>query len=386
MRVLIAPDKFKHAVSALQACQAIASGVRSAAHNAQLDLCPLGDGGEGTGEILAACIGPRAAPRYRAQRVTVDDPLGRAVQATWWWDKARRSAIVELAQASGLSLLRRRQRAPLRTSTHGTGQLIRLSLEQGAREVLLAVGGSATVDGGAGILQALGWRFFDHAGQIIDAHLSGGRLSTVGAISAPSPLPAARFVILVDVDNPLLGPQGAARVYGPQKGANSLAVAELERGLENWAGILKRRAPESVDFHADPFLGASGGVPAGLLVELHAQITRGFDHVASSCNLSQRMKSSHLCLTGEGRLDAQTSSGKVVAGVARLAAAAGVPCIALVGSAPGDSIERIQRQLGLRSVLVISSPGEPLRIALRRTRDNLARCAADAVRGLMIKH
>lgn len=373
MRVLIAPDKFKGGLSAEDAATAIAAGVRDVRPDAAIDLCPMADGGEGTGWILAARGG------FEAHTAEVLDPLGRAREARWWRRPADRAAIIELAAASGFALLTAAERDPLRTTTFGTGQLLRTALDRGFTALTLCVGGSATVDGGAGCLQALGCEFRGPGGDAISVPLTGAALADVRSVQFA---PRGRFGlrILCDVANPLLGPTGAAAVFGPQKGASPEGVARLEANLAHWADVLQ--AATGRDVRQMPHGGASGGVPAGLHAAFNAALVPGALTVASDVQLLDRLEGCDLCLTGEGRLDEQTLSGKVVAAVARLAGVQRVPTIALVGAAsapPGRPVAEIADALGLRSVRVITPAGTTLDAALRETAANLRRAAAEAL-------
>jgi glycerate kinase len=376
VRVLIAPDKFKDALDVAGVAAALAAGVRDAQPEAQVVTCLLGDGGEGTGRVLAAACG--AAERTGA----VLDPLGREREAHWWLGSDRATAIVEMAEASGLALLAPAERDALRTTSFGTGQLLRAAQEAGARGVLLCVGGSATVDGGAGCLQALGWKFSDHAGNAIREPLTGGALHTVAALhSTPKPSSLA-LEILCDVDNPLLGPRGAAAVFGPQKGATPAGVRQLERGLAHWADLLQRQC--DADVRGLRGAGAAGGMPAGLAAALRAQLRPGFAEVARRVALRDKLAACELCLTGEGRMDDQTAGGKVVAGVARVAAECGVPVWAFTGEAKfrsGQTLDGLARAVGVERIIVVTPADLPLSGALAATAANL-RSAARAAMGV----
>jgi len=373
MKVLIAPDKFKHALSAAEAADALAAGVRDAAPDAGIELCPLADGGEGTGPLLACALG--AAPRAARCR----DALGRPIEATWWLHAPSRRAIVELATVAGLQGLPREQRDPEKTTTFGVGEALRAAIDAGAQTVDLAVGGSATVDGGAGCLQALGVALLDASGAAISTPLTGGALTSIARIGAIPRLPA-RIRVLCDVRNPLLGPRGAAPSFAPQKGASPDAVRRLEQGLRHWRDVL--HAATGVDVADLPHAGAAGGIGAGLHAALGAALTEGFAAVAESVNLSDRIAAADLVITGEGRLDAQTVEGKVVAGVARLAAEAGTPAVALVGAAdpaPDGSLTSVAQQFGLAQIGVITPAGATLDAALRATRENLRAAARELI-------
>lgn len=370
MKIVIAPDKFRDALEAADVAAALAAGVRAAVPEAEPDGCPLGDGGEGTGDVLAGACG--AQP----QAAHVLDPLARPREARWWRLPDGRTAVVEMAEASGLALLTAGERNALRTTTFGTGQLLRAASDAGYTDVLLCVGGSATVDGGAGCLQALGWQLVDGTGKVLTEPACGGVLSRITELRPPEQPSALTVRVLCDVDNPLLGPRGAAPVFGPQKGADSQAVRELERGLTRWSELLARTHGREVATR--PGAGAAGGLPAGLMAALGATACSGFDEVADRVGLAKRLAACDLCLTGEGRIDDQTGYGKVVAGVARLAAAQRVPTIAFAGAAcrtAGQSIESLARTLGLARIVIITSPGTPLPDALAGTALNLQRAA-----------
>ncbi len=418
MKVLIAPDKFRGALDAAAVAAALAAGVRDARPDAEVVVCPLGDGGEGTGRVLAQAAG--ATPQCE----DVLNPLGRPRTAPWWLDRGQGIAIVEMAEASGLALLDPHERDPLRTTSFGTGQLLATAIRSGCTRVLLAVGGSATVDGGAGCLQALGCRLFDRAGQEVREPIGGGRLADVSRIEQPSWPPAA-IDVLCDVDNPLLGPRGAAAVFAPQKGADPAAVARLEENLAHWASLLGEYAqpggtgregeapaeprrdvagglrldgslalPRSSPLKNQPAsptrptlaecagTGAAGGLPFGLAATLGARLHRGFDVVADRLTLSERLAGCDLCLTGEGRIDDQTVGGKTVAGIAALARARRVPVIAVCGAArlrAGQSLSDLAAAVGVDRIVVITPPGAPLAEALAATAENLRRAAREIV-------
>jgi len=381
VRFLLAPDKFKDALDAAGVCQAMAAGIREVLPHAEIITCPMGDGGEGTGPLLAQAL------NAIEQRETVLDALGRECTARWWLTADRTTAVIEMAEASGLWRLSPAERGALRTSSHGTGQLIKAATESGARRVFLCVGGSATVDGGAGCLQALGWRLLDAGGRELSPPLTGADLRRIARLEPPAnpPVPPNPPVIdlqiLCDVDNPLLGPRGAAPVFGPQKGASPDEVQELAAGLESWAGVLKEATGREV---ADvPGAGAAGGLPAGLFCTLRARLAAGFDLLAEAVDLRNKLSGCDWCLTGEGRLDEQTFGGKVVAGVTRCAAEAGVPTAVFVGAAvlrAGETLEQLARRLGTAAIQIISPRGLSHEAALAQTASNLRCAVADFVR------
>lgn len=377
MRVLVAPDKFKFALDADGVAAAIVAGVHDAIPDARVTACPLADGGEGTGRILAQHLGatPHATPAL--------DPLGRPRDAAWWRIPDTQTAIIEMAEASGLTLLSEGERDPLHTTSFGVGQLIRAANDAGCTRALLGVGGSATVDGGAGCVQALGWQLVDAYGQPFTEPCRGGWLERIRALWPPERPIQIDIEVLCDVDHRLLGARGAAHVFGPQKGATPDVVEQLERGLAHWANLLRGVAAR--DVRNDPGAGAAGGLPAGLRAVCGARLVQGFAEVARIVGLREKIAECDLCLTGEGRIDDQTAGGKVVAGVAQLAAAAGVPVVVLVGAAearPGRTLDDLAAALPARRVVVITPDGTPLDDALGSTGDNLRRAAAAIVRAL----
>lgn len=370
MRILIAPDKFKDALDAPGVAAALAAGVRAARPDAETALCPLGDGGEGTGRVLAAVLGAEA----RVAQVV--DPLGRPRDAMWWGCPDGRTAIVEMAEASGLALLRPEERDALCTSSFGTGQLLWLAAEAGCTRVLLCVGGSATVDGGAGCLQALGWFFRGARGRAMTRSLNGGNLARVRKLEPPVGHLPLEIDVLCDVDHALLGAHGAAEVFGPQKGLDPKGVGLVSRALENWAACLQSATGR--DVRSIRGGGAAGGLPAALAAAHGARLLPGFEAVAHCVQLDQRLAGCDWCLTGEGRLDEQTAGGKVVAGVAARAARRKVPTVAFVGSlrlGRAQIAADVAAALGLAEIVTITPADLALDAALRQTAENLTRAA-----------
>lgn len=336
MRILIAPDKFKGTLSAKEAAFAIERGAHRAADEAGVSvttvLCPVADGGEGTLDALAPTLGGER------RTVRVHGPLtGMWVEAPvlFFQDGKGLAAFVESARAVSMSLVSKDKRDPERTVTRGVGEMIRAAVDFGAGRVLIAVGGSSTVDGGAGAAAALGVRFVGRDGREIEPR--GGTLNEIRRIEgAPAKL-GIDIVALHDVTNPLLGANGAARVYGPQKGASPEQVERLEAGMEN----LVRACRES-GVACDPCwpgAGSAGGLGFGLATFLGAELVPGAPFILDLLKFDERIARADLVITGEGRLDSQTASGKAAAEVARRAAAAGRPCYAVVGSTEGTAAE-----------------------------------------------
>ena len=324
MRILLAPQEFKGSLTAPEAVAAMRDGVRRVHPDAGIDEAPLADGGPGTVDAVLA------AARGRASHLRVDGPLGDPVDARWGRIDNGATAIIEMAAASGLLRLPPERLDPRRASTFGTGELIRAALDAGVRRLLIGVGGSATNDGGAGAASALGARLLDDAGRLLPP---GGaalaRLARIDSAGLDPRLAQVEIVVLADVRNPLIGPDGASAVYGPQKGADPQAVAELDRALRHFADIVARDLGREIA--ALPGAGAAGGLAAGLVAFAGARIESGLERVAGAVRLDARLADADLALSGEGSLDRQSAFGKTVAGVAGRAAAAGVPCLAVAG-------------------------------------------------------
>ena len=344
MRIVVAPDSFKGSVSALEAAQALASGVRQILPDADLDIVPMADGGEGTVPSLVD------ATDGQIVRATVVGPLGTPVSALFGLLGDGQTAVIEMAAASGLPLVPPHQRNPLITTTRGTGDLIRAALDAGARKIIVGLGGSATVDGGAGMAQALGVRLTDEAGQEIGP--GGGELRRLAHadVSGLDPrLAETEVVVACDVTNPLTGPRGAARVYGPQKGATPAMVEILDEALAHYAAVLA--ADLGVAVRDVPGAGAAGGLGAGLLAFLHAQLRPGVEIVLEATRLREHIRGADLVITGEGQMDGQTVFGKTPIGVTRTAQAEGVPVLAIVGGT-GDDYDAVYAY-GIDAVLSI---------------------------------
>ncbi|MCG0314539.1 MAG: glycerate kinase [Calditerricola sp.] len=324
MRVLIAPDSFKGSLTSRQVASAMARGVKRACPEADVLCLPLADGGEGTMEVLVEATGGWYVP------VQVTGPLGDPVTARYGVLGDRETVVVELAAASGLGLVPHERRDPLRATTYGTGELLRHAWEAGHRRFVIALGGSATNDGGAGLLQALGVRLYDAQGRLLPP--GGAALARLARVEWPERerWRAAEVTVLCDVDNPLLGPHGASRVFGPQKGATPEMVEQLERALARWADVSAAFLGE--DHRHRPGAGAAGGTGFALLAYLRARMRPGIEAVMETVGFAERAAGADLILTGEGKLDRQTLHGKAVAGVCRVAKSRGVPVIALAGT------------------------------------------------------
>jgi glycerate kinase len=324
MRILVAPQEYKGTLTAVEAAEAIAEGVRRALPEAQTDLCPMADGGPGTAEALLRAVGGqwRSGPAH--------DPLLRPIEARWAL-LSTGGAVIECASASGLLLLKADELDPRRASSLGTGELIDAALADGCRQFVIGLGGSGTNDGGAGMAQALGYRLLDRDGTELNP--GGAALAGLARIEAGGANPAIReskFLAATDVTNPLCGPEGASTVYGPQKGADAAAVEELDKALHHFAQVIESDLGVRVIDLAGG--GAAGGLGAGVVAFLAAQVRPGAEVVGEAALLTERIAAADLVVTGEGRLDGQTAFGKAPAHIARLAAAAGKAAICLPGA------------------------------------------------------
>ena len=324
-KIVIAPDSFKESFSAMEAATAIENGFKQIFPDAEYLKIPMADGGEGTVESLADAL------QGKLKHVTVTGPLGNQVEAVYALSKEDGVAVIEMASASGLHHVPLDQRNPLITTTYGTGELIANALQEGAKRIILGLGGSSTNDGGAGMAQALGVKLLDSANQEIS--FGGGSLHTLTTIQTDglNPLLAGVSIeVATDVDNPLLGENGATAIYGPQKGATTLEIREkLESGLTHYAAVVERQL--GIEIRDTPGAGAAGGLGAGLLAFLNPRLASGITLVLELTNFEAKVTGADLVITGEGRLDHQSIFGKTPIGVAKAAKKAGVPTIAVAG-------------------------------------------------------
>jgi glycerate 2-kinase len=330
MKVIIAPDSFKESLSALEVANAIEKGFRDIFPEAEYVKIPMADGGEGTVQSLVDATGGRIV------KTEVTGPLGDRVKAFFGVLGDGKTAVIEMAAASGLHLVPSEKRNPLVTTTRGTGELILAALDEGAEHIIIGIGGSATNDGGAGMIQALGGRLLDRHGQEIG--LGGGSLSELADIDLSGldvRLKHVKIEVACDVDNPLTGPKGASAVFGPQKGATPEMVATLDKNLHHYADVIERVLGKQVK--DIPGAGAAGGLGAGLLAFLEAELKRGVEIVLETVNFHERIQDASLVITGEGRIDGQTIFGKTPIGVAKAAKRYNIPVIAIAGSVSDDS-------------------------------------------------
>jgi len=310
MKIVIAMDSFKATLTACQACEIIANAIAETIPDAQLVLKPMADGGEGTAQAMIEAAGGKWLPQ------TVIGPLPdmQAEAGFAWFDKDR-TALIEMASASGLELLSKGKMNPLKTTTYGTGQLIDAALKYSPTKILLAVGGSATVDGGTGAAAALGYKFLDKDGNPVP--LGGQGLEQIAKIVEPKNLNLPPVEVLCDVDNPLCGEHGAAKVYAPQKGATPEMVGRLEKGLQHLAALVAEHLHR--DINNVPGAGAAGGLSAGAIAFMNAALVSGIETVIAHSNIHSELESADWVITGEGSFDKQSLYGKVVSGIAKIA-------------------------------------------------------------------
>lgn len=371
MKIVIAPDSFKDSLGAAEVAAAIAEGLAEVWPQAQVVQCPMADGGEGTvAAVLAACNG-----QWRRQAVR--GPLGELVSARWGWLAQGRTAIIEMAEASGLQLVPLAQRDACNSSTYGTGELIRAALDAGAERIILAIGGSATNDGGTGALQALGLAMRDSDGNALPpGGLGLARLASIDLENLDPRLAQVRFDIAADVNNPLCGTQGASAVFGPQKGANPEQVAQLDAALAHYADLCAQVLPR--DVRNEPGSGAAGGLGFAAKAFLGARFRAGVDVVAELVGLDQAVRDAHLVITGEGRFDAQTLRGKTPFGVARIAQGWQVPVVVIAGTL-GEGYQQMY-QHGVSAAFALPAGPMTLELACAEAPRLLRERAADIAR------
>jgi glycerate 2-kinase len=368
VRVLIAPQEFKGSLTARQAAAAMARGLRRSLPDAEPDQLPMADGGPGTLDVLVEATGGRVI------EATVRGPLGAPVRARWGVLGDGRVTVIEMAEAAGLWLVPEHVRDPRRASTYGVGELLRAALDAGYRRIIVGVGGSATNDGGAGLAQALGARLLDDEGnELPPGGAALARLARIDVLALDARLRESEITIAADVTNPLCGPDGAALMYGAQKGASETVARELDDALAHFADVVKRDL--GIDKASDPGAGAAGGLAYGLMIFANARVRPGFEVVAEAAGFYERVPRADLVATGEGRLDRQTSFGKTTAGVARAARAEGRPIVAIVGSAMDAEATEL-----FDAVFSLVPDFGPAEEALSRAEELIARAAEEAGR------
>lgn len=373
MRIIAAPDSFKGSLSASEVAAAMERGVKKVCPQVEVIKIPLSDGGEGLVDSLVGSTGGTI------KKLPVTGPLGRVVPSFWGIMGDGRTAVIEMAAASGLPLLTEEEQNPLLTTTYGTGELIRAALDSQCERLILGIGGSATNDGGMGMLQALGASFLDEHGH--ELPFGGGQLSKLVSIHIENMDPRLQNVeirVACDVDNPLTGPRGASHIYGPQKGATREMVQVLDRGLAHFARVIQQYLGKEVGHQ--PGAGAAGGLGAGILAFLNGTLTPGIELVMDAVDFPAYLPGCRLILTGEGKVDAQSAFGKVPVGVARQAKKHQIPVILLAGSVQrGDEIEPLYEE-GITALFSIVDGPMPLASAMAKTPALVADTTAELLR------
>jgi len=377
MKIVIAPDSFKESLSSSEVASELEAGLRRVWPNAEYVKVPMADGGEGTVQALVDATGGEIVRRE------VTGPLGAPVVASYGLLGGGQTAVIEMAEASGLPLVPRGERDPLRASTYGTGELVLDAISRGVKEIIVGLGGSATNDGGAGFAQALGVRFMGADGAPILEPLGGGRLGEIVSIDSSGINPGLRGIkisVASDVTNPLTGPSGASAVYGPQKGATPEMVQSLDSNLGHLALLVKRDLGRDVS--EMPGAGAGGGLGWALLAFTNATVKRGIEIVVEATGLDRHMKGADLAVTGEGRVDFQTAFGKTPSGVAASARRAGVPVVAIGGGLSEDAKGVFQH--GIDGLEACTANPMPLEKALANARQYLQDAAERVARLIVV--
>ncbi|HBC82177.1 MAG TPA: glycerate 2-kinase [Escherichia sp.] len=375
MKIVIAPDSYKESLSATEVAQAIEKGFREIFPDAHYVSVPVADGGEGTVEAMIA------ATQGAEHTASVTGPLGERVDARWGMSGDGNTAFIEMAAASGLALVPPELRNPLITTSRGTGELILRALEHGARNIIIGIGGSATNDGGAGMVQALGAKLCDANGTEI-GHGGGSLMSlnTIDISGLDPRLASCTIRVACDVTNPLTGEQGASCIFGPQKGATDAQIVELDNNLSHYADVIKKSL--RVDVKAVPGAGAAGGMGAALMAFLGAELRSGIEIVTQALNLEEHIHDCTLVVTGEGRIDSQSIHGKVPVGVAKVAKKYHKPVIGIAGSLTHDV--GVVHQYGIDAVFSVLTSIGTLEEAFRGAFDNIYRASRNIAATLRV--
>jgi len=376
VHILIAPNAFKNSLDATAAAEAIREGLSQSKLKCTCECFPVGDGGDGTATLLIQKCGGTIVP------AEVHDPLGRKIRSKFGLIDNANTAVIEMADASGLRLLRCDEFDPLHATTFGTGELIKCALDKGVNEIIIGIGGSATVDGGTGILQALGIRFLDASGKSL-SNLPGdlAGLESIDLSGLDQRISRCGLTVLCDVENSLLGESGAAKVFGPQKGATGPVIKKLETGLAKLRDVMFRQTGK--DLAAIKHGGAAGGVAAGLQGLLNAKLVNGIDYFLDVTDFEDALRRANLVITGEGRLDEQTMRGKGPFGVALRARGKNVPVIGLAGRVALEADAPLRQYFV--QLLAIGHTSVELDKALQNTAKDLRRTAMELGNRLAVK-
>jgi len=377
MRIVIAPNAFKSSLTAGETAQSIAAGLKQSPLSCTLKLIPVADGGDGTAHLISKKMSARIV------KVLVHDPLGKKIFATFNWVSKTKTAIIELADASGLRLIKESGLNPIKSNTRGTGELMKAALEKGAQKIILCIGGSATVDGASGLLHELGVKFFDNKNREITELPKGLlALNRIDTSSLDNRLKQCELIVLCDVTNKLLGKNGAAAVFGPQKGADKKTVALLEKCLYQFNKIVKK----DVGVDMDSFIhgGSAGGVAAGLAAFANAKLVSGIFYFLDIVKFDNELKRADLLITAEGKLDRQTLEGKGPYGVAQKAREHKIPVIILAGQVPQKTVKELHRYFD--AIFSIGHGPSQVEDAIKNTAADLQRTAFEIGNLLSLKN
>lgn len=377
MKIVIAPDSFKENMTSLEVAVAIEKGILRVLPKAKCVKVPMADGGEGTVQSLVDATGGKIVSKK------VRGPLGQEVEARYGLLGDGSTAIIEMAEASGLPLVPRPKRNPLKTSTFGTGQLILDALDRGVSKIIIGLGGSSTVDGGAGVAQALGVRFLDKRGRALADGIGGGMLDRIEKIDhakLDARVAKTEFIVACDVDNPLCGPRGASAVFGPQKGATPDMVKQLDSNLRHLAGLITAQLGR--DVLELKGAGAAGGLGGGLVAFARARLRSGVDIVIEATGLMDALKGADLAITGEGKVDFQTAFGKTPCGVAKAAKRHKVPVVAIGGALADDASGVFEH--GIHGLSAAAARDMSLAEAIANSPAHLANAAERVIRLILI--
>lgn len=364
MQILIAPNAFKNSLSAARVADALQKGLQQSKLNCTTECVPIADGGDGTGElILQKCNGIIVTAK-------ANDPLGRLIKTSFGLIDNGKTAVIEMANASGLRLLKTDGLAPMQTSSYGTGQLMKLALDKGVNKIILAMGGSATVDGGCGILSALGIRFIGPNGDALKPNPENlSKMVSIDAGGLDKRIANCEIVVICDVDNRLLGEKGAAAVFGPQKGATPENVTQLDNFLAHLSKTTQKQI--GIDMAEMKYGGAAGGATAGIAAWLNAKLVNGIEYFLQLTGFEASLQKANVVLTGEGSIDEQTLQGKGPFGVAAMAKKYNLPVIGVAGKVPLQNSTELNQYFD--ALFAIGNEPADLTIALRDTEENLVR-------------
>lgn len=371
MNIVIAPDSFKECLTAMEVAKNIAKGISKVYPKAKITEIPISDGGEGLLESLVLPFGGKIIS------VKVKDPLNRIINSEYGILKDGDTAVIEMARASGLELLKDDEKKPLSTSTFGTGQLIKDALNKGCKKIIIGLGGSATNDGGSGMIKALGAKFLNAENTELEP--GGGNLNALNNIDLSNfdkRINQCEVIVACDVSNPLTGPNGASFVYGEQKGGSLNDVKALDKNLKNYAQVIKSIC--NLDIDTIPGAGAAGGTGAGLLAFLNAKLVNGIELILDTLQIEAYIKTADLVFTGEGKIDKQTLNGKTIAGIAKMAKKHGVPVIVITGKI-GKDIDPIYN-IGVSAIHSIINQPMELSDALKNADVLITSCAENIMR------